>query len=157
MLHTGFHQRIWAARDTAAVRQGACMASVMTFFFMLFFGFMGMVAFARYGFGLVAPVYLAFLSAFWLIQELTAGWQILAIVLVVSMVASSCDTLQTGITALMHPITERLLAKLGMESTPRTGLVINFAVTALCGQAGISGTSMSRCVYAVYAVYAIHA
>ena len=157
MLHTGFHQRIWAARDTAAVRQGACMASLMTFFFMLFFGFMGMVAFARYGFGLVAPVYLAFLSAFWLIQELTAGWQILAIVLVVSMVASSCDTLQTWITALMHSITERLLAKLGMESTPRTGLVINFAVTALCGQAGISGTSMSRCVYAVYAVYAIHA
>jgi len=103
----------------------------MTFFFMLFFGFMGMVSFARYGFSLVGPVYLAFLSAFWLIQELTAGWQVLAIVLVVSMVASSCDTLQTGITALMHPITERILAKLGMESTARTGLVINFAVTAI--------------------------
>ena len=67
MLHTGFHQRIWAARDTAAVRQGACMASVMTFFFILFFGFMGMVAFARYGIGgLVAPNYLTFLSAFFL-------------------------------------------------------------------------------------------
>merc|ERR1712106_68007 len=66
----------------------------------------------RYGMSLVAPVYLTFLSAFWLIQELAAGWQALAIVLVVSMVASSCDTLQTGITAL-------------------TGLVINFAVTAI--------------------------
>ena len=131
MLHTGFHQRIWAARDTAAVRQGACMASVMTFFFMLFFGFMAMVSYARYGMSLVAPVYLTFLSAFWLIQELAAGWQALAIVLVVSMVASSCDTLQTGITALMHPITERILAKLGMESTALTGLVINFAVTAI--------------------------
>jgi hypothetical protein len=92
---------------------------------------MGMVAFARYGFGLVAPVYLSFLSAFWLIRELAAGWQVLAIILVVSMVASSCDTLQTGITALMHPITERILAKLGMASTARTGLVINFAVTAI--------------------------
>ena len=131
LLHTGFHQRIWAARDTAAVRQGACMASALTFFFMLFFGFMGMVSFARYGFSLVTPVYLAFLSAFWLIQELAAGWQVLAIILVVSMVASSCDTLQTGITALMHPITERILAKLGMASTARTGLVINFAVTAI--------------------------
>ena len=43
MLHTGFHQRIWAARDSAAVRQGACLASATTFLFMLFFGFMGMV------------------------------------------------------------------------------------------------------------------
>jgi len=137
MLHTGFHQRIWAARDTAAVRQGACMASVMTFFFMLFFGFMGMVAFARYGIGseetpgLVSPVYLTFLSAFWLIQELAAGWQVLAIILVVSMVASSCDTLQTGITALMHPITERLLAKGGMASTACISMIINVVVTVI--------------------------
>ena len=43
MLHTGYHQRIWAARDSAAVRQGACLASATTFLFMLFFGFMGMV------------------------------------------------------------------------------------------------------------------
>ena len=47
------------------------------------------------------------------------------------MVASSCDTLQTGITALMHPITERLLAKRNIPSTARTGLVINFAVTTI--------------------------
>jgi len=133
MLHTGYHQRIWAARDTAAVRQGACMASAITFFFMLFFGFMGMVSFARYGFTLVSPVYLAFLSAFWLIQELTAGWQVLGIILVVSMVASSCDTLQTGITALLHPITERVLVKLGLDSgrTARTSVLINFAITAI--------------------------
>ena len=30
MLHTGYHQRIWAAKDTAAVRQGTLMAAVLT-------------------------------------------------------------------------------------------------------------------------------
>jgi Na+/proline symporter len=133
MLHTGYHQRIWAAKDTAAVRQGLFMAAALTIVFMLLFGFMGMVAFARYGFDLVAPVYLAFLSAFWLIQELAAGWQVLGIILAVSMVASSCDTLQTGITALLHPVSEQLLAKAGLQAgkTAKMSLGLNFAVTAL--------------------------
>jgi Na+/proline symporter len=133
MLHTGYHQRIWAAQNDVAVRQGLFAAAAITVPFMLLFGFMGMVAFARYGFSLLGPPYLAFLSAFWLIQELSAGWQVLGVVLAVSMVASSCDTLQTGITALLHPVTDALLAKLGFPAgrSAKASLLLNFAVTAV--------------------------
>ena len=124
------------------MRNGLITAASITVPFMLVFGFLGMVAFATYGFELFAPHYLAFLSAFWLIEALPVGWHFIGIMLVVSMVASSCDTIQTGFTAILHPLTERLLQKCDAGSTRRSqvvggyvsmqvGLVLNFAVAAL--------------------------
>jgi len=133
LLHTGYQQRIWSGKDPVTVRNALYAASALIVPFMLLFGFMGMVAFAKYGFTLLGPPYLAFLSAFWLIQELPPGWHVIGIMLAVSMVASSCDTIQTGITALLHPITKKALSMAGIaeEDGAKYGLVINFVITAV--------------------------
>jgi Na+/proline symporter len=120
LMHSGFQQRIWAARDNAAVRNGLYGASTLTIPFILLFGLFGMVAFAQFGFGgLVAPDYLAFLAGFFIIGMLPTGWQILAIILAVMMVASSADTIQTGLSGLFTPPIERMLCCKG----PRVGRV----------------------------------
>jgi hypothetical protein len=73
-----------------------------------------MVSFANYGVdGRVAvgrdKNYLAFLAAFILIWEMSVVWQALSIVLAVMLVASSADTVQTGVAALLKPITAKAL------------------------------------------------
>jgi len=117
MMHTGFQQRIWAAADDSAVQNGLWLASILTILFILIFGFFGMVAFAQFGFGgLVAPTYLAFLSAFFLIGLAPTGWQVLAIILAVLMVASSADTIQSGLAGLFDPIIKELLRVVGVST-----------------------------------------
>mmetsp|Transcript_24178 Transcript_24178/g.48369 ORF Transcript_24178/g.48369 Transcript_24178/m.48369 type:complete len:551 (-) Transcript_24178:387-2039(-) len=133
LMHGGFQQRIWAAQDDEAVRNGLWAASVLTIPFMLVFGFFGMVAFAQFGFGgLVAPTYLAFLSAFFLIGLAPTGWQVLAIILAVMMVASSADTIQTGLAALFDPIIKELLLLLGItEKSSSSYSFIKMAINLL--------------------------
>lgn len=87
---------------------------MLTAFFMAFFGVIGMVAFAHFGIeGLVAVGenndYLAFLAAFFLMGALAPFWQALAIILAVMLVASSADTIQTGVSALLKPMTEKAI------------------------------------------------
>jgi Na+/proline symporter len=111
LMHSGFQQRIWAAQDNAAVRNGLFAASAIMIPFILLFGFFGMIAFARFGFGgLIAPTYLAFLGGFFIIQLCPTGWQILALILAVMMVASSADTIQTGMAGLLSPAIDKSLA-----------------------------------------------
>lgn len=136
LMHSGFQQRIWAAQDNTAVRRGLYLASVITLPFVLLFGYFGMVAFARFGFpGLVSPVYLAFLGGFFIIQLCDTAWQVLALILAVMMVASSADTIQTGMSGLLSPAIEKFLAALGLTTgeTKRAPLAlamgINLAIT----------------------------
>lgn len=133
LMHSGFQQRIWAARDNDAVRTGLYGASILTIPFILLFGFFGMVAFAQFGIGgLVYPNYLAFLSAFFIIGMLPTGWQILAIILAVMMVASSADTIQTGLSGLFTPPINRVLRAINKGAEPSKALAmgINLALTA---------------------------
>ena len=119
LMHPGFQQRIWAAQDNAAVKSGLWGATILTIPFILLFGFFGMVAFANFGIGgLVAPTYLAFLSAFFIIQLCPTGWQVLAIILAVMMVASSADTIQSGLAGLFNPAIEKVLTVAGVTSRP---------------------------------------
>ena len=133
MLHSGFQQRIWAASNNQAARQGLWIASLLNVPFMLLFGALGMVAYAKFGATLLSPAYIAFLSAFLLLQELHIGWQVVAIILTVLMVASSADTIQTGFTALLTPATEKLtaFAGLGELKGSKKLLALNFAITAV--------------------------
>ena len=76
LMHTGFQQRIWAAKDNTSVLYGLWGASILTLPFFLVFGLFGMIAYANLGIpGLVAPNYLAFLGAFFLVQTMYAPAQ----------------------------------------------------------------------------------
>jgi len=113
MMHSGFQQRIWAAQDNAAVRRGAALSVLFLIPFMILFGVLGMVAFAHFGIpGLVAVgpdnTYLAFLAFFFLIGAMPVAWQVLGIMLAVMLVASSADTLQAGVAALLKPVTTKV-------------------------------------------------
>mmetsp|Transcript_35528 Transcript_35528/g.99809 ORF Transcript_35528/g.99809 Transcript_35528/m.99809 type:complete len:542 (+) Transcript_35528:169-1794(+) len=136
IFHAGYQQRIWAGVDDRSVVRGAMGGALLTAPVMVLFGVLGMVAFANYGIaGLVAPDYLAFLAAFFLIGAMPAVWQVLGIVLAVMMVASSVDTIQTGVAALLKPITQRILdaARPGSEEKDRSLFVMgtNLAITTL--------------------------
>jgi len=113
MMHSGFQQRIWAAQGDKAVRRGAIISVLLIIPFMVLFGVLGMISFAHFGIpGLVAVgpdnTYLAFLAAFFLIGAMPVVWQALAIVLAVMLVSSSADTLQTGVAALLKPVTTKV-------------------------------------------------
>lgn len=100
MFHAGYWQRVWAAQDDAAMSRGILIANVLQVLVMVLFGVIGMMAVAVYGDALFSPDYVAFLAAFFFIKELPLGWQVVAVVVTVGMVASSADTLQNGLAAL---------------------------------------------------------
>ena len=130
LMHPGFQQRIWAAQNNEAVKQGLWGASLLTIPFILLFGFFGMIAFAQFGIpGLVAPTYLAFLSAFFIIQLCPTGWQVIAIILAVMMVASSADTIQSGFAGLFAPAIQKVLGKDCTEKSKFLGMGINLSLT----------------------------
>lgn len=139
LMHTGFQQRIWAAKDNEAVVNGLIGASLLTLPLFLVFGLFGMIAFANVGFGLVAPNYIAFLSAFVLVQGMPTGWQILCIIIAVMMVASSADTIQTGLSGLFHPIIHRALGRTPDDGkSPVVPLAINLGLTVVVNIVAIS-------------------
>lgn len=135
LMHSGFQQRIWAAQGDAQVRRGAIGGILLTIPFMALFGVLGMISFAQYGFGGLVAVgpdntYLAFLAAFFLIGAMPVVWQAIGIVLAVMLVASSADTLQTGVAALLKPITTKALNlyKPGAAADTRLLMSLNFAL-----------------------------
>mmetsp|Transcript_13959 Transcript_13959/g.37538 ORF Transcript_13959/g.37538 Transcript_13959/m.37538 type:complete len:357 (+) Transcript_13959:817-1887(+) len=100
MFHGGYWQRVWAAADNKAMIYGSLGASALQILVVVLVGVLGMAAFARYGSTLFSPNYVAFLAAFFLINEMPLGWQVVAIIATVCMVASSADTLQNGMAAI---------------------------------------------------------
>lgn len=100
MFHSGYWQRVWAASDNKAMTHGIIIANVLQIIVMVMFGVIGMMAVAVYGNALFAPDYVAFLAAFFFIKELPIGWQVVAIIATVGMVASSADSIQNGMAAL---------------------------------------------------------
>jgi SSS family solute:Na+ symporter len=47
LFNQGTWQRVWAAEDVPAMRKGFLVGSIMVFFLMMFFGIMGMIAYAK--------------------------------------------------------------------------------------------------------------
>ena len=47
LFHQGNWQRVWAAKDTKAMRRGFAIGSFLVFLLMMFFGIMGMLAYAN--------------------------------------------------------------------------------------------------------------
>ncbi|WP_311065026.1 sodium:solute symporter [Halomonas sp. DWK9] len=95
LFHQGYWQRVWSAKDNASLEQGAWMGGGMTVLVIMVIGGVGMMA-AMSGANLGDPPmpFFALLSGapFWITLP--------ALVLAVTLVTSSVDTLQNGIASL---------------------------------------------------------
>jgi solute:Na+ symporter, SSS family len=95
LFHQGFWQRTWAARDDRTLRRGALAGAALIAPVVFLAGLAGMVA------GGAGPVETPSLALFGLIEGLAAPVLAIVVVLAVGLVASSVDTLQNGLTALV--------------------------------------------------------
>jgi solute:Na+ symporter, SSS family len=95
LFHQGFWQRVWAARDERALRRASLAGAALILPVVLVLGLTGMAASG--GEPLEAPS----LALFTLLEGFAAPLLVLVAVLAVALVASSVDTLQNGIAALL--------------------------------------------------------
>lgn len=95
LFHQGYWQRVWAAEDVQALKRGAMIGGGLTVIVVMLLGGAGMLAAAR-GLELGTPP----IPFFALIQT-APGWITLpALVLAITLVASSVDTLQNALVSL---------------------------------------------------------
>mmetsp|Transcript_5636 Transcript_5636/g.11661 ORF Transcript_5636/g.11661 Transcript_5636/m.11661 type:complete len:565 (-) Transcript_5636:381-2075(-) len=113
-------QRVWAAKDDQTMRRGFLVGSLMVFFLMMFFGVMGMIAYANDPEAYDNFEKFAFLSFFDLLSPLKEGWHIVTLVLVTALAASSVDSLQNGLASVFS----RDILKVGWNPTWITRLFI---------------------------------
>jgi Na+/proline symporter len=102
------------------MRKGFLVGSIMVFFLMMFFGIMGMIAYAKDPESYDADEKFAFLAFFDLLAPLGNGWHIVVLILVTALAASSIDSLQTGLTSVFS----HDLVKLGYAPKQITRLLV---------------------------------
>jgi solute:Na+ symporter, SSS family len=96
LFHHGYWQRVWAARDHAALRRGAVIGALTRVPVLLAVGLAGLFAAAR-GMDLGDPP-----VPFFALLDGLPGWLVaVVIVLAVSLVASTVDTIENGMAALV--------------------------------------------------------
>lgn len=113
-------QRVWAAEDEKTMRRGFLLGSVMVFFLMMFFGVMGMIAYANDPEAYDNFEKFAFLAFFDLLSPLNEGWHIVTLILVTALAASSVDSLQNGLASVFA----RDILKVGWNPTWVTRIFI---------------------------------
>lgn len=96
VFHQGYWQRVWAARDGGALGQGALLGGVTTVIVVAVVGGLGMLA-AMSGLPLGDPP----IPFFAILGKAPAWLAPPALLLAVTLVASSVDTLQNGIASLL--------------------------------------------------------
>jgi len=96
LFHQGYWQRVWSARNDAALRQGAWLGGMSTVLVVGLVGGLGVLA-AASGQDLGNPP-----IPFFALLKGAPGWlTVPALLLAVALVASSVDTLQNGIASLV--------------------------------------------------------
>jgi len=100
MFNQGTWNRVWAAKTDRDMRLGFAMGSGLVFLLMMFFGIMGMIAYANKPTAYDNFEKFAYLAFFDLILPLGTGWHVLTLIIVTALAASSVDTLQTGISSV---------------------------------------------------------
>ncbi len=95
LFHQGFWQRVWAAESDRALRRGAVLGGLLVLPVLFVLGMSGMVAAG--GGDLEVPS----LALFSLLDSMPRVFLALVIVLAVTLVASSVDTLQNALAALV--------------------------------------------------------
>mmetsp|Transcript_7257 Transcript_7257/g.25438 ORF Transcript_7257/g.25438 Transcript_7257/m.25438 type:complete len:431 (+) Transcript_7257:1-1293(+) len=101
LFNQGNWQRVWAAESDRDIRIGFSLGALMVFLVMMFFGIMGMIAFANDREAYESYDKLAYLSFFDLLQPLPRFWHYITLALLTMLAASSLDTLQNGISSVL--------------------------------------------------------
>jgi SSS family solute:Na+ symporter len=126
VFHQGYWQRVWAARDVGALRRGAALGIALTVPVVLVVGLFGILA-AGSGQGLdVSPV-----PFFALTTGLPSALGVVVVVLGIALVASSVDTLETGLVSLVAGESRRL--SLGVVRLITVALMVPAVVVAVQG------------------------
>lgn len=95
LFHQGYWQRIWAAEDTQSLQRAALIGGGLTILVIMILGSAGILAAAR-GLELGSPP----IPFFALIADAPAWVTLPALVLAITLVASSVDTLQNALVSL---------------------------------------------------------
>lgn len=95
-------QRVWAAESVPAMRKGFALGSLLVFLLMMFFGIMGMIAYANDPASYDSFEKYAYLAFFDLLLPLGNGWHIVVLIFVTALAASSLDSLQNGLNSIFY-------------------------------------------------------
>ncbi|HZJ06700.1 MAG TPA: hypothetical protein VFD59_14665 [Nocardioidaceae bacterium] len=124
LFHQGYWQRMWAAADEPALRSATGIASVLSLLTVLAVGLTGLVAA-----GISEPS----VPFFDLLAGLPGGVRLLIVVLAVALVASSVDTLESGMAALVaQDVTDKRLS-MGAARLVTVALIVPACLIAVQG------------------------
>lgn len=126
LFHQGYWQRVWAARDARVLGRGALLGAGTTIVVVAVIGALGIVA-VMTGLSLGDPP----IPFFALLNAAPAWVTLPALVLAVTLVASSVDTLQNGIASLA--VTEARGLSLGAARWATVVLMVPVVAVALQG------------------------
>jgi len=95
-------QRVFAAESVPALRKGFFVGSILVFLLMMFFGIMGMIAYANDPVSYDNFDKYSFLAFFDLLLPLGNGWHIVVLIFVTALACSSIDSLQNGMNSIFY-------------------------------------------------------
>jgi len=102
MFNQATWQRVWAAESVPAMRKGFALGSLFVFLLMMFFGIMGMIAYANDPASYDSYEKYSYLAFFDLLLPLGNGWHIVVLIFVTALAASSLDSLQNGLNSIFY-------------------------------------------------------
>lgn len=126
LFHQGYWQRVWSAQSDDALRRGAWLGGGTTVLVIAVVGALGMLAMAL-GKDIGNPP----IPFFALIQDAPAWLAVPVLVLAVTLVASSVDTLQNAVASVV--VTSRANMNLGTARWATVGLMVPVVLVALEG------------------------
>ncbi|KAJ8614271.1 hypothetical protein CTAYLR_001142 [Chrysophaeum taylorii] len=101
LFNQGTWQRVWAAKSDFDMRAGFALGALFVTLVMMFFGVMGMIAYANDRDAYDSFQKLAYLSFFDLLLPLPRFWHFVTLALLTTLAASSVDTLQNGLSSVL--------------------------------------------------------
>uniref|UniRef100_A0A7S3JQI4 Sodium/solute symporter n=1 Tax=Aureoumbra lagunensis TaxID=44058 RepID=A0A7S3JQI4_9STRA len=127
MFNQGTWQRVFAAKSDKDMRLGFAFGALLVCIIMLFFGIMGMLAYSNDRESYDTFQKLAYLSFFDLLLPLDRTWHFLFLALLTTLAASSVDTLQNGLAAVLS----QDLVKHHLSANWSRLIVIGFNIAAV--------------------------
>ena len=128
LFHQGYWQRVWAAEDNQSLSRGAWLGGAATVVVVMVIGGLGIIA-AMSGVALGQPP----IPFFALLSEAPAWLALPALVLAVTLVASSVDTLQSAIASLASEQFSTQGGSLPLARWATVALMVPVVILALQG------------------------